>query len=45
MGCWHEPNVIVMDVEMPIIDGLEAARLLRKSRPRTCVLMVSAGTR
>jgi DNA-binding NarL/FixJ family response regulator len=43
MGCWHEPNVIVMDVEMPIIDGLEAARLLRKSRPRTCVLMVSGG--
>jgi DNA-binding NarL/FixJ family response regulator len=43
MACWHEPNVIVMDVEMPVIDGIEAARLLRESRPRTCVLMVSGG--
>ena len=41
MACWHEPDVTVMDVEMPVMRGPEAARLLRQSRPRGCVLMVS----
>src|SRR5580765_5524838 len=41
LGCWQEPDVIVMDAEMPRIDGWEAARLLRQSKARTCVLMVS----
>lgn len=41
LGCWQEPDVVVIDAEMPRIDGWEAARLLRQSRPRTCVLMVS----
>jgi DNA-binding NarL/FixJ family response regulator len=41
LGCWQEPDVVVMDAEMPHIDGWEAARLLRQSKARTCVLMVS----
>jgi DNA-binding NarL/FixJ family response regulator len=41
VACWQEPDVIVLDVEMPVLTGFEAARLLRQSRPRTCVLMVS----
>jgi DNA-binding NarL/FixJ family response regulator len=41
LGCWQEPDVVVMDAEMPRIDGWEAARLLRQSKARTCVLMVS----
>jgi CheY-like chemotaxis protein len=39
-----EPNLILMDVEMPILNGFEACRVL-KAGPLTCnipVLLVSA---
>jgi DNA-binding NarL/FixJ family response regulator len=41
LGRSLEPDVVVMDGEMPRIDGWEAARLLRKSDARTRVLIVS----
>jgi DNA-binding NarL/FixJ family response regulator len=41
LGRSLDPDVIVMDGEMPHIDGWEAARLLRESGARTRVLMVS----
>jgi DNA-binding NarL/FixJ family response regulator len=41
LGRSLEPDVVVMDGEMPRIDGWEAARLLRESDARTRVLMVS----
>lgn len=41
LGRSLEPDVVVMDGEMPRIDGWEAARLLRESNARTNVLMVS----
>jgi response regulator NasT len=41
LGCWQQPDVVVMDVEMPRIDGFEAARLLRQSKARPRVVMVS----
>ncbi len=41
LGRSLEPDVVVMDGEMPRIDGWEAARLLRKSNTHTHVLMVS----
>src|SRR3954454_21242752 len=41
MGCWQEPDVIVLDVEMPVLGGIEAAELLRQSRSRVCALLVS----
>jgi DNA-binding NarL/FixJ family response regulator len=41
LGRSLEPDVVVMDGEMPRIDGWEAARRLRESNARTHVLMVS----
>jgi DNA-binding NarL/FixJ family response regulator len=41
LGCWQEPDVIVLDVEMPVLGGIEAARLLRQSKSRVCALLVS----
>jgi DNA-binding NarL/FixJ family response regulator len=41
LACWQEPDVVVMDIGMPKIGGVEATRLLRRSKPRICVLMVS----
>jgi two-component system, NarL family, response regulator DesR len=37
----HRPDVALLDVEMPGIDGLAAARLLKKALPKCQVLMVT----
>src|SRR5947208_3185742 len=37
-----EPDVIVMDLEMPRMDGAEAIRRLRERRPETRVLVLTA---
>lgn len=37
----HQPDVALLDVEMPGIDGLAAARLLKKALPSCRVLMVT----
>lgn len=41
LACWQDADVVVMDVEMPKIDGIMATRLVREARPRLCVLMLS----
>lgn len=37
----HRPDVALLDVEMPGLDGLSAARLLREALPQVRVLMVT----
>lgn len=37
-----QPDVAILDVEMPKINGLDAARKIKKTCPNTAVLMLSA---
>jgi CheY-like chemotaxis protein len=35
------PDAVVMDIEMPVLDGIEATRLLRATAPELPIIAVS----
>jgi two-component system, response regulator PdtaR len=37
-----EPDVVLMDLRMPILGGLDAARLIKDARPATQVVLLTA---
>jgi two-component system, chemotaxis family, protein-glutamate methylesterase/glutaminase len=39
------PEIVLLDIEMPVMDGLEVLTLLLEARPKLRVLMVSTLTR
>src|SRR5437762_2910173 len=34
-----QPDVVLLDLDMPVLDGLEALRLIRAERPETKVIV------
>lgn len=38
----HQPDILLLDIEMPVMDGLEAIRQLHKDRCEVKVIILSA---
>lgn len=36
------PQLIFMDIEMPVLSGLEAAAIIRRSNPQVCIVFLTA---
>lgn len=37
----HEPDVVMLDISMPKMNGVEAARLIKRDHPRTRVVILT----
>lgn len=40
--CEHRPDIVLMDIEMPVMDGLTATRLLKERCPHIKVVMLTS---
>ena len=38
----HQPDLVLLDISMPIMDGIEAAMLATKKYPDLCILVLSS---
>jgi DNA-binding NarL/FixJ family response regulator len=36
-----DPDVILMDIAMPVMDGFQATKQIRKQKPAACILMLT----